>query len=76
MFGVCGEAWVFPSTIAEILQIHYVGSVSGKEKKVLWKIAILATLWCIWLERNARAFSRPSLSLELLRDQVTYLASI
>lgn len=77
LFVVLGELWVCTSTVMELLHIILWGSARIRTRR-LYGVncnAILEISWCIWLERNARTFSKLSLSVDALWE-ITYLASL
>ena len=48
-----GMEWVIPRTCTELLTLGQVFHLT-KKGKTLWKVAVSATFWPIWLERNRR----------------------
>jgi hypothetical protein len=61
-FGLC---WVMPSSVKELFACWWSGGRS--RSAVVWKMAPLCLMWCIWRERNARCFEDSSRSFEDLK---------
>ena len=62
-----GRDWVIPRFATDLLSLGQ-GFLLQKKEKILWKLAITATFWAIWLERNHRIFEEVVESLESLWD--------
>jgi hypothetical protein len=61
-FGFC---WVMPSSVKEFFASWWPG---GRARcAVVWKMAPLCLMWCIWRERNARCFDDTARSFEDLK---------
>uniref|UniRef100_A0A803P465 Reverse transcriptase domain-containing protein n=1 Tax=Cannabis sativa TaxID=3483 RepID=A0A803P465_CANSA len=61
VLGEFGLSWVMPRSVSHLIASKLIGS---KRKTKLWKSAILATIWAVWLERNARIFEGTTKSEE------------
>jgi hypothetical protein len=59
-----GLWWVMPGSVREALASWWLGGHS--RSAVVWKMAPLCLMWCIWRERNARCFDDSSRSFEEL----------
>ena len=55
IFSLFGFQWVMPEGVMELLDCRWFGSGRSKTKK-LWKSIIHCVFWCLWWERNYRAF--------------------
>uniref|UniRef100_A0A803PZR8 Reverse transcriptase zinc-binding domain-containing protein n=1 Tax=Cannabis sativa TaxID=3483 RepID=A0A803PZR8_CANSA len=56
-----GLIWALPRSVPQMLVSKIKGS---KRQDILWKTAVLATIWAIWLERNTRIFEDVENSLQ------------
>jgi hypothetical protein len=61
-FGLC---WVMPYSVKEFFACWWPGGCA--RSAVVWKMAPLCLMWCIWRERNARCFEDSARSLEDLK---------
>ena len=76
LFGIFGEYWVCPADLGAFFANRCVGFGRRKDQKALWYCAVLAILWCLWLERNDRIFKNKFLPPHLLWDRITFLSSL
>ncbi|PON41695.1 hypothetical protein PanWU01x14_287580 [Parasponia andersonii] len=60
-----GKSWVVPKACQDLLRIGQ-GLHLNQRGRTLWKVAALAGLWGLWLERNKRIFERVVDCLEAL----------
>lgn len=75
LFGFLEENWVSPGDLGAFLSTKFRGFGRRKENQTLWLSAVFATLWSIWLERNARVFKSQSLPPHLW-NRITFMASL
>lgn len=76
LFGIANENWVCPVDLGSFFAINFFGFSTRKEHRILWKAAVFATVWCLWMERNARVFKQRFLSPLLLWDRIRYVATL
>ncbi|KAL4187984.1 hypothetical protein AMTRI_Chr09g41890 [Amborella trichopoda] len=69
-----GFQWVTPLTVKALISSEYASHWS-KAGKTLWKTAIVASMWVIWVERNTRIFQGHKLQVPTLFHKVTSLAT-
>ena len=65
-----------PRTLDEYLFTSIGGFGKMKEAKSLWRCAVYAIVWCIWLECNSLIFNDRYLDKLVLWDKIICLASI
>ena len=58
-----GKDWVIPRSSKDLLTLGHGLSLSTR-RNTLWKVAVSATLWAIWLERNKRIFEETEKTVE------------
>ncbi|PON57235.1 Coatomer beta subunit [Trema orientale] len=66
-----GRSWVVPKDCQNLLRIGQ-GLHLNRRGRILWKVAILAGLWGIWLESNRRIFEGEIDCLEALWDRIRF----
>ncbi|EXC27870.1 hypothetical protein L484_009192 [Morus notabilis] len=52
-----GSIWVMPKSCIKLGELSF-GAGENNTRSVLWKVAMMAIWWRIWLERNRRIFER------------------
>ncbi|KAK9269013.1 hypothetical protein L1049_000781 [Liquidambar formosana] len=68
--------WVRPEHLHSMFEVDFRGFGWSNRAKVLWSSVILAILWVIWIERNARIFRDVYEDLDSIWDKVCFLASL
>ena len=53
-----------------------VGFGSNKMARALWKSMVVALMWSIWMERNARVFTDKQMQPQDIFEKAKYLASL
>lgn len=76
LFGLFDEYWVCTRDLGAFFATSFIGFGMHKEHKALWKEAMLATVWCLWMERNARVFRKHSMPFHLVLDRIRYVATL
>ena len=61
--------WVTPRSCIDLLGLGN-GFFLNKKGKAPWKVATIATLWAVWLERNNRVFEEKEEVLEYVWDRI------
>ncbi|XP_030479135.1 uncharacterized protein LOC115696374 [Cannabis sativa] len=64
-----GLIWALPRSVPQMLMSKIKGS---KRQDILWKTAVLATIWAIWLERNTRIFEDVENSAIVVWDKIKF----
>ncbi|KAL4191383.1 hypothetical protein AMTRI_Chr07g29630 [Amborella trichopoda] len=67
-----GFQWVTPPLVTVLISSYHV-PYWPKAGRTLWKAAMAATIWVIWLERNARIFQGRKKEVPTLFHKVTSL---
>ena len=62
IFSHFNLSWVMPRSVMERFASWWAGGRTSSA--VVWKMAPLCLLWCLWKERNARCFEDVSRNLE------------
>ena len=70
-----GLDWISPRSCKELLTLGQ-GFPLSKKEKILWKVAVNATLWAIWLERNNRIFKEAEETTEYTWDRIRLWVAI
>ena len=68
-----GIQWIFPQSVS-LMMVSKVGGRKGRS--YLWRTAVLAIMWVIWLERNNRIFEGIEASVEDLWEKVRFWTAI
>ncbi|GFS40543.1 hypothetical protein Acr_00g0069200 [Actinidia rufa] len=55
VFSIFGIQWVMPGTVRDLFACWSWKSNRGN-RRLAWKMVLLSLFWCIWRERNLRAF--------------------
>uniref|UniRef100_A0A5B7B642 Reverse transcriptase zinc-binding domain-containing protein n=1 Tax=Davidia involucrata TaxID=16924 RepID=A0A5B7B642_DAVIN len=61
LLALFGCSWVFPASVKELL-CCWQGAQVRKDLKKAWRMAPICLFWCIWRERNSRAFEGEEVS--------------
>ena len=72
-FGIVG---VIPRKWHEFVELKWHFDKGRYKQKVLWRFAVLAAAWGVWMERNKRIFEGKSNSVEDLRDYIIFLIGL
>lgn len=64
-----GLVWAMPKSCPELIELSP-RSHSSLRGRILWKVAILAVFWGIWLERNGRLFKERMEGSSVLWDKI------
>lgn len=75
LFQRVDVCWVCPALCSDLLVIDFAGLGRGPRGVVLWRCAILAVFWVVWLERNERIFEHRIEEVGGLWERVVFLAS-
>ena len=67
--------WLTPSSCKELFTLGQ-GFPLSKRGKILWKVAVYATLWAIWLERNKQIFEEAEETSESIWDRIRLWVAI
>ena len=70
-----GLNWVIPRSCKELLTLCH-GFHLSKKGIILWKTAVTATFWAIWLERNRRIFEDVVATIEFSWDRIRLWVAI
>lgn len=54
----------------------FVGIERQTDDKTLTRSAVLAIIWCIWMESNAKIFQNHNLPNQLLWEKVVFMACL
>ncbi|XP_030483308.2 uncharacterized protein LOC115699905 [Cannabis sativa] len=65
--------WVLPGSVP-LMMVSKVGGRKGRS--YLWRTAVLAIIWVIWLERNNRIFEGIEASVEDLWEKVRFWTAV
>ncbi|KAL4184665.1 hypothetical protein AMTRI_Chr10g2230 [Amborella trichopoda] len=66
--------WDFPPSVKDLF-FHYLGGPWPKAGRTLWRAAIAATVWVLWLERNEGVFQGHKNEVSGLFHKVTSLVT-
>ena len=70
-----GTEWVIPRSTKDLLTLGQ-GLSLTKKGKTCWKVAVSATLWAIWLERNKRIFEETEETIESTWNRIRLWVTI
>ncbi|KAH0992534.1 hypothetical protein GBA52_004017 [Prunus armeniaca] len=54
----------------------FIGEGTEKKENALWRCAILALLWCVWLKQNNRIFEAKEEVVEPIWETIRRFASL
>ena len=66
--------WFMPGSVEDLFLQWHLGSKDWRGK-ILWKLALYATVWKTWLERNKRVFRDVSKSIEEITQSIVWKVS-
>jgi hypothetical protein len=69
LFTLFGIEWVMPQKVLDLFACW--NQVGGRDLvKVIWRMAPLCVIWCIWRERNAQLFEDKECSVDGVRKNM------
>jgi hypothetical protein len=69
VFTLFGVEWVMPQKVIDLFACWSQGG--GRDlSRVIWRMAPLCVIWCIWRERNARIFEDKECSVDGVRKNM------
>ncbi|KAM7474964.1 hypothetical protein LguiB_022207 [Lonicera macranthoides] len=72
-FGVVGA---MPKKWLEFVEVNWHFNKGHGKARDLWRFAVLAVAWGVWMERNKRTFEEKSSSVEDLWDHTLFLTEL
>ena len=73
VFSIFGVQWVMPGSVRELFACWSQKRCRGSQR-LAWRVVPLCLFWCIWRERNLRAFENIENSLIFLK--ASFLSSL